>query len=120
STTTLLLSLAPLLARAADPLFRASFLSYPATPFAASQLAMADFDADGRLDVAVPLHGSRKVSVLRGLGSAGFGAESVYPVGNGPTALAIGDLDGDGKADLAVANDSSNTVSILLGAGNGA
>jgi hypothetical protein len=78
-------------------------------------VAVADFNGDGNLDLAVS--GGDAVSILLGDGTGNFTLHSTLAVGGGP--LAIGDFNGDGILDFAVANSTSNTVSILLGDGTG-
>ena len=82
-------------------------------------VATADFNGDGKLDLAVSNSGSNSVSVLLGKGNGTFQAAVNYDVGTNPTAIAVGDFNADGKLDLAVSNDGSNNVSILLGNGDG-
>ena len=83
----------------------------------ATSVAIADLNADGKLDLAVT--GSNTVSVLLGNGDGTFGAKTDFTTGPGPASVAIGDLNADGKLDLAVANLNSSTVSVLLGNGDG-
>ena len=75
----------------------------------------ADFDGDGRNDLAMGVHPS-SVSVLRGDGRGGFApaAGSPIAVGRGPWGIAVGDVNRDGKPDLVTANSESNGVSVLL------
>ncbi|MFN8497394.1 MAG: FG-GAP-like repeat-containing protein [Anaerolineae bacterium] len=81
----------------------------------------ADFDRDGRLDLAAANYVPGAVSVYLGNGSGGFSAAGPpITTGAGARGLAVGDFNGDGTPDLAVANLSAGNVSILLGLGNGA
>jgi hypothetical protein len=84
-----------------------------------SALAAADFNNDGKLDLAVSNSGASTVSIMLGNGNGTFAADVNYATGNVPMAVAVGDFNHDGIADLAVANQADNTVSILLGAGGG-
>ncbi len=91
-------------------------------------LVIADFDADGVLDLATANRNSGDVTVLRGQGSGGrgdgtFGPPASYPVGPAPKHLAVADLDADGILDLVVAcrgsADFSESVGLLRGHGLG-
>ena len=97
--------------------FRAP-VSYAAgtSPYA---VVVADFNGDGKPDLAVANGGSNTVSILRGNGDGTFAAAVNYAAGSYPDGLAIGDFNGDGKLDLAVVNDYSSNVSIFLGNGDG-
>jgi hypothetical protein len=81
-------------------------------------LAAADFNNDGRLDLAVAVNNSNALLIAQGNGDGTFTGLGFQAVGNNPVWLAAGDLNGDGKMDLAAANNSDNTVSILLGNGD--
>jgi hypothetical protein len=80
-------------------------------------VAIADLNADGRLDLAVASRGSNTVSVLLGNGDGTFGASTDFGTGSDPESVAIADLDADGRPDLVVANEGSNTVSLLFNRG---
>ena len=86
-----------------------------------SSIAVGDFNADGKLDMAVSGQGLNKVTILLGNGSGGFAPAAGSPinVGNNPSFVATGDFSGDGKLDLAVANLNDSSVSIMLGNGSG-
>ncbi len=83
-------------------------------------VAVGDFNADGRPDLAVANSNSGNVSILLGNANGTFAAAVNYAAGVNPISVAVGDFNGDGKPDLAVANFTSNNVSILLGTGTGA
>jgi hypothetical protein len=85
------------------------------------RLAIADLNADGRLDVAVAYTGtsSTSVAVMLGAGNGTFLAPTTYTVGTNPQGIAVGDVNQDGKLDVVTANQSSSTVSVLLGNGDG-
>ena len=94
-------------------------LGFPAGLFKAD---LQDFDADGNLDLAVPVAGRNSVSILLGDGTGSFGAGTDFTAGNVPLSVATGDFDGDGKLDLAVAIANplgTGTVAVLLGDGSG-
>lgn len=79
---------------------------------------MADFNGDGRLDIAIANRTDRAITILLGDGGGAFVARTVDNVGDGPVWLAAGDFDGDTKVDLAVADQSWQAI-ILLGNGDG-
>ena len=82
-------------------------------------VALANFDGDSDLDIAVTNNTTNTVSILLNNGAGGFTAAAPAATGAGPRGIAAGDLDGDGDADLAVANFGANTLSILLNNGSG-
>ena len=84
-----------------------------------SAIVVADFNRDGKLDVAVTDSSANVVYILLGCGDGTFGAPTVIAVGNAPDAIVAGDFNNDGKLDLAIANSADNTAMLLLGNGDG-
>jgi FG-GAP-like repeat/FG-GAP repeat len=92
-------------------------------------LAIGDFNADSRLDVALANTGSDTVTVLLGNGDGSFQAPADYETGTRPTiaGIAAADLNGDLKLDLVVASvpdfsiphNRFGGVSVFLGNGDG-
>jgi len=89
-------------------------------------LAFADFNGDGKMDIAVATAGGLSdVYVLLGNGDGTFGAPVATLLAYYPISLAAGDLDKDGKQDLFVAtavngcSNSSSGYAFLKGNGNG-
>ncbi len=80
-----------------------------------SELAAADSNGDGHVDVVVTDSVAGRLRVLLGDGTGHFGTPRTYIV-NGAGRVLIADLDGDGVRDLAVA---SQTAGLLRAFGNG-
>src|SRR3954470_16626493 len=84
-----------------------------------SAVALGDFNADGRNDLAVANGGSNDVSVLLGTGHGTFGPPTNFAAHTNPQGIAVGDFNGDNRQDLAVANNGSHDISVLHGTGGG-
>jgi hypothetical protein len=82
-------------------------------------VVVADFNGDGRPDVAISDSQNNLVSVLLGTANGGFLAAGSYATGPFPTSLVAADFNGDKKLDLAVVNANAGTISVLLGNGDG-
>jgi hypothetical protein len=82
-------------------------------------IVKADFNGDGKIDLATANFGGWNVSVLLGNGGTSFQPTVNYAV-QGPAAmLAVADLNADTKLDLAVALQNTRNIAILLGNGDG-
>ena len=77
-------------------------------------MTTADFNGDGKIDLATANYRSNDTSILLSRGDGTFEAAANYLAGNTPYAIAAGDFNGDGSLDLAVPNFESNVVSIVL------
>jgi hypothetical protein len=103
-----------------------SFFTTPdSSPYAAgagtAEVVVADFNGDGRKDLAATNEFAHSVTVLLGVSGGGYteGPGSPFAVGQRPFGIDVGDFNGDGRKDLAVANWGSDNVTILLGISGG-
>jgi hypothetical protein len=81
-----------------------------------SDSVVADFNADGKLDLAAPSDNG-KVLVALGHGDGMFSNWEMCFTSSGNSSVVAADFNADGKVDLAAAGNSS--VSVMLGAGTG-
>jgi len=97
-------------------------VDYPTTT-ASIGVATADFNGDGKLDLAVTnLAFTGSLSILLGNGDGTFQTHVDYDAGIFPFSVVPGDLNGDGTLDLALGvsgTGSGTTISVLLGNGDG-
>src|SRR5262249_59084208 len=83
-------------------------------------VATADVNGDGRLDVVVAVAKDNEVAVLLGNGDGTLQPPALYGNVPNPTGVAVADLNSDGKPDVVTANYvAAPTVSVLLNNGNG-
>jgi len=85
---------------------------------AATSIATADFNGDGRPDVAVNVFNQAAVYVLLGDGLGGLALPFSLHTGNLANQVIAPDLNRDGRPDLAVATGSGG-VTVILNAGGG-
>ena len=101
------------------------------SPFAAAsgerahthEIALADLDGDGALDVLTTNANDHAISVLRGDGRGGFSAATGSPFRTPARhpydALAIADFDGDHRLDVMVPLLRDGRIALLRGQGGG-
>jgi hypothetical protein len=82
-------------------------------------VVIADFNGDGKQDLAVSNANTNDVSLLLGNGDGTFKAPVSVPAGTPLSGIVTGDFNGDGKADLVVTAPDKNQVLVLIGNGNG-
>ena len=87
-------------------------------PFLGNNHIAADFNGDGKLDLAGT--GANSAAVMLNNGDGSFQAKIEYAVGGQAQDLVAGDFNGDGKVDLVVTiNSAQVSISMLTGIGDG-
>jgi hypothetical protein len=87
-------------------------------------VAVGDFNCDGKLDLVVVNQDQDTVAVMLGNGNGTFAAPVIYNLPPGvPMQVAVADFNNDGNLDIAVITGSvdgfTSEVIVLLGSGNG-
>ncbi|CAM4908496.1 unnamed protein product [Rotaria socialis] len=84
-------------------------------------IAIADFNNDSLLDIAVANYGSNNIGIRLGHGDGTLSNQTTYFTGEGshPYSVVVCDFNNDTHLDIAVANYGANDVSLFLGYGNG-
>jgi hypothetical protein len=97
------------------------FVASPPVPVGKNPggVTLADFDKDGKLDLAVVNEDDETVSFLHGHGDGTFAAAVPTFLGGYPVSIAAADLDVDGNVDLVLANLATGKVDVLWGHGDG-
>ncbi len=98
--------------------------NYPIGNTLTYNLATADLNGDGKLDLIVPDPANSAVAVFFGNGDGTFQNAVDVPAGTtGATGVAVADLNKDGKPDIVVASSAGNFwsggINVLLNNGNG-
>jgi hypothetical protein len=82
-------------------------------------ICKADFNNDGKLEVAVANYTSNNVSVHFFASSGSVTTSNGFGAGTNPISILSRDFNNDGNADIAVSNSGSDNISVLLGNGSG-
>jgi hypothetical protein len=83
------------------------------------ETAVADFDGDGHLDLAVVEAAAGTIDIYHGNGDGTFAAPVSYPAPGFPQAITAADFNGDGRPDLAAGVIYGIGVLVCLNDGNG-
>jgi len=104
-------------------------VTYDSGGEATASVALADVNADGKIDAVVANYFSGTVAVLLGRGDGTFESAVTYDAGGAAVSVAVADVNRDGKPDLLVGNCGSSpayscpgpggSVAVLLGYGDG-
>src|ERR1700757_3152160 len=90
---------------------------FPTDPYS---LTAADFNGDGKMDIACANIYQNSVGVFLGTGTGTFGAVTNFAVGYMPCSITAADFNNDGKTDIATVNSGgTNDISLLIGNGVG-
>ena len=109
------------------PNFSPAKTSFSTAHFAASQkftsssqnhqgIVTADFDGDGKPDIAVTSRNSSMVSIYKNtstVGSISVATNIDSATGAAAQEVLVGDIDGDGKLDIVVGNSNAGTISVF-------
>ena len=101
-----------IVAATADHLFvflnenKGMFATTPAHSYVApatiSGVALADFNGDGKIDIAVACNGADEVAVFTGNGDGSFNPPVVFAAGQEVTGIGVADFNGDHLPDIVV------------------
>jgi hypothetical protein len=106
---------------------KGQFQNAAGSPFAAGHLpndiAVADMNGDGNLDMVIADHQSPYLTILLGDGRGGFrpAPGSPFDVHSTPHphGVSVGDFNGDGRPDVVTDSWGNNQIELLLGDGKG-
>ncbi|PYS67096.1 MAG: hypothetical protein DMF69_24110, partial [Acidobacteria bacterium] len=84
-----------------------------------SQIAVADFNTDGHLDLAIANSESNHISILINTGAGQFASATNLSVDRRQGTIAVADFNNDTKSDLVTAYASGAGVNVFLGNGAG-
>ncbi len=82
-----------------------------------TRVCLADFNEDGKLDMAIANRNSNNISVYRNLSlgdSISFAPKLDFATALQPQDIEVSDLNGDGKPDLLAANQGAHSISIFI------
>lgn len=80
-------------------------------------ISSADFNGDGKADLAVTMYDDSTVAILPSQGGR-FGSPSYLSAGAGPHGVIAADVNGDSKADIVVTDPDGGALRVFLGKGD--
>lgn len=105
-----------------------NFLLWYTGAWPSTTVIAADFDGDGRTDIALLTPGWTTIPIAFSQASGNFHVTNCMPRGNfmswyssawASVNVAVGDFDGDGKADIGLFNSNWTTLPIVFSLGDG-
>jgi len=99
-----------------------SFTPSAQIPNAGRNIALADLNGDGKVDIAaVQVYPDKRINIYFNYGNGSFNLtpltlDTEIPLSsvNGPNAIQAGDIDGDGRADIIVSYSSDSQIRVFL------
>ncbi|CAF0927766.1 unnamed protein product [Adineta steineri] len=84
-------------------------------------ILIADFNSDGKQDIAISMTTDYQVVVMHANGNGSFDASVTFSTGiySFPRTIAANDFNDDGYLDIVVTNTGNHNIGVLLGKGNG-
>ena len=102
-----------------DPLYSTYPYSTYSTLGSYDSVAVADFNGDQALDLAIAHSRPGDISILLARGDGGFEPERRLPHVGELSSIAAADFNGDGKPDLVVTDSTLDRIVVFLGSGDG-
>src|SRR5262249_15252762 len=93
----------------------APVVQQPAGVSRTRRLTAGDFNADGKVDLALACYDVDRLVVLSGNGDGTFQTPALYNTGGNPISVVAADFHADGRLELATANYCHSNPYVLLG-----
>jgi hypothetical protein len=82
-------------------------------------VSSANFNKDGKLDLAVASFDNNTLGIWLGNGDGTFQNQMEYSTDFAPTSMVVGDFNNDAKLDMVVATIDDSILNVLIGNGDG-
>jgi glycine rich protein/VCBS repeat protein len=98
----------------------ATGITYPTIGNTPRSVTSADFNNDGKIDLATANYGTNNITVFTNAGDGTYGTGVTYPtIGTSPYSITSADFDNDGNPDLVTANYITNNITVFTNTGDG-